>query len=754
MFAVRMRDDASGITGLAKPRNIVGSFFARASVRWLALSLISAAIIGTALHSYRDIDTELTAVALTRREAVAQLMAATLAEKFGRVVDVAISLSTRVRFRDLVVQGKWVEAVEIMRSVPQDLPQIERLFLADVTGTLKADVPELPGARGTNFAYREWFQGVSRDWRPYVSPVYTRAAPPRLNVFAVVVPIRNAAGHAVGILALQIRVENLLQWVETIGIGPEEFIYLVDSKGQLAFHSKHWDQEKIVSLAGTPIVEKLRRGERGVETGFDPAEREDSIIAYATVPGYGWGVVAQQPTRTSRALVTRDEQLRRLLTGYGLILLLCVVAIFLASWIAIARRRADAELLRRRIIFENLFVSLPGLYLVLAPDLRIVAVSDAYLKATMTKRGEIVGRNLFEVFPDNPDDPAATGTSNLRASLDRVRQTAAADTMAIQKYDIRRPDGAFEERYWSPINSPVLGEDHRIAYIIHRVEDVTEFVRQKSRPAGDTTEMRARMEQMEAEIFQSSQKVRAANQQLEAANKELEAFSYSVSHDLRAPLRSIDGFGQALLEDCASRLDDQGRHYLQRIRGSTQHMGQLIDDLLKLSRATRTEIRREPLDLTQTAQSVITGLEVAEPGRKVECQVQADMVVDGDPRLMRIVLENLIGNAWKFTSRRTTQARIEMASIPDDTGESVYYVRDNGVGFDMAYVDKLFGAFQRLHTPVEFPGTGIGLATVQRIIHRHGGRVWAEGETGKGASFYFTLGLSTRSTPRENPSRT
>ncbi len=732
-----MRDDAAGITGLARPRNNVESLFARAPVRWLALSLVSAAIIGTAVHSYRDINTELTAVALARREAVAQLMAATLAEKFGRVMDIAIALATRPRVRDLVAEGKWVEASGFLRDVPRDLPQIERLFLADIGGTLRADVPELPGARGTNFTYREWFRGVSRDWRPYVSPVYTRAAVPRLNVFAVAVPVKNATGGVTGILVLQIQIESLLQWVEAVGIGPEEFIYIVDSKGQLAFHSKQRNQEKIVSLAGTPIVEKLRRGERGVETGFDPTEREDSIVAYAPVPGYGWGIVAQQPTRSSLALAARDQQLRRLLTGYGFILVLCVAAIFMASHITIARRRAEAELLRHRTVFENLFESLPGLYLVLAPDLKIVAVSDAYLKATMTKRGEIVGRNLFEVFPDNPDDPAATGTSNLRASLDRVRRTASADTMAIQKYDIRRPDGTFEERYWSPINSPVLGVDRRIEYIIHRVEDVTEFVRQKSQPAGNTAAMRARMEQMEAEIFQSSQKVQAANQQLKAANQELEAFSYSVSHDLRAPLRSIDGFSQALLEDYADRFDDQGRHYLARVRAGTQRMGELIDDLLQLSRVTRAEIRRETVDLSALANSVVADLKRAEPPRRVDVVIQPGLQTEGDAKLLRIALVNLLSNAWKFTGHQPA-ARIELG-VQDNGGERAFYVRDNGVGFDMAYAGKLFGAFQRLHAQGEFPGTGIGLATVQRIINRHGGRVWAEAAVNQGASFYFAL---------------
>lgn len=732
-----MLEGASSITDLAKLRNVVASLIAHPSAGWIVLSLVSAAIIGTTIHSYRDIDSELTAVALSRREAVAQLMAATLAEKFGRVVDVAISLATRPSVQNPVAAGKWDEAIRFQSSVPRDLPQIERLFLTDVAGTLKADMPALPGVRGTSFAFREWFQGVSRDWRPYVSPVYTRAAVPRLNVFAVAVPVKNATGGVTGILVLQIQIESLIQWVEAVGIGPEEFIYIVDSKGQVAFHSKHRNREGIVDLSRTPIVERLRRGEHGVETGFDPVEREDSIVAYATVPGYGWGVVAQQPTRSSPALAARNEQLRRLLTGYGIILVLCVAAIFMASHITIARRQAEAELLRHRTVFENLFESLPGLYLVLAPDLKIVAVSDAYLKATITKRGEIVGRNLFEVFPDNPDDPAATGTTNLRASLDRVRRTASADTMAIQKYDIRRPDGTFEERYWSPINSPVLGVDRRIEYIIHRVEDVTEFVRQRSQPAGNTAAMRARMEQMEAEIFQSSQKVQAANQQLKAANQELEAFSYSVSHDLRAPLRSIDGFSQALLEDYADRFDDQGRRYLARVRAGTQRMGELIDDLLQLSRVTRAEIRRETVDMSALANSVVADLKRAEPQCRVDVVIQPGLQTEGDAKLLRIALVNLLSNAWKFTGRQPA-ARIELG-VQDNGGERAFYVRDNGVGFDMAYAGKLFGAFQRLHAQGEFPGTGIGLATVQRIINRHGGRVWAEAVVNQGASFYFAL---------------
>ncbi len=225
--------------------------------------------------------------------------------------------------------------------------------------------------------------------------------------------------------------------------------------------------------------------------------------------------------------------------------------------------------------------------------------------------------------------------------------------------------------------------------------------------------------------------------QLEAANAELDAFAYSVSHDLRAPLRGIDGFSQALLEDYQARLDDTGRGYLRRVRAGTQRMAQLIDDLLALSRVTRAEFRRERLDLSGLAETTAAELRRSTPRRDVEFVIAPGITVDGDARLLQIVLENLLGNAWKYTGK-CARARIEFGVSRQD-GKVSYYVRDNGAGFDMTYASKLFGAFQRLHTSGEFEGTGIGLATVQRIVPRHGGRVWAEGAVGQGATFYFTL---------------
>jgi len=240
-----------------------------------------------------------------------------------------------------------------------------------------------------------------------------------------------------------------------------------------------------------------------------------------------------------------------------------------------------------------------------------------------------------------------------------------------------------------------------------------------------------------------------AKLELEAANKELEAFSYSVSHDLRAPLRSVDGFSQALLEDYGELLPPEGRNFLERVRSSVQRMAELIDDLLNLSRVTRAQIKSVPVDLTRLAENIAAELQRTHPGRSVKFSFAPNLIVRGDPHLLQVVLENFLNNAWKFTSKQE-QPEIEFGSRYEND-ESIYFVRDNGAGFDMVYADKLFGAFQRLHAMMEFPGTGVGLATVQRIIHRHGGRVWAEGAVNQGATFFFTLPALEHVKPKAEP---
>jgi PAS domain S-box-containing protein len=242
---------------------------------------------------------------------------------------------------------------------------------------------------------------------------------------------------------------------------------------------------------------------------------------------------------------------------------------------------------------------------------------------------------------------------------------------------------------------------------------------------------------MEEDVQRLNEDLKQRAAQLEAANKELEAFSYSVSHDLRAPLRSIDGFSQVVLEDYGEQLPADARNYLERVRAASQRMATLIDDLLNLSRVTRTALQPRFINVSKMAEEITQSLREGNPDRQVTFSITPDLMVEADPHLMHIVLENLLSNAWKFTSKRE-HTTIEFGQ-QNRAKERTFFVRDNGVGFDMTYIDKLFGVFQRLHSVSEFPGTGVGLATVHRIISIHGGRIWAESVEGKETTFYFTL---------------
>ncbi|MGH7537372.1 MAG: response regulator, partial [Gemmatimonadales bacterium] len=432
--------------------------------------------------------------------------------------------------------------------------------------------------------------------------------------------------------------------------------------------------------------------------------------------------------------------------------------------------------------FRALFEAAPGLYLVLTPDLTIVAVSEAYLRATMTRREAILGRGLFDIFPDNPDDPAATGVRNLRASLDRVRRERVPDTMAVQKYDIRRPEsegGGFEERYWSPMNSPVLDAVGHLAYIIHRVEDVTEFVRLKQ--AGIereklTDELRTRLEQTEAEVYLRAQEVSEANRQLQERHARLEQlaaqlaaashearqgsqlkseFLANMSHELRTPLNAIIGFTEMMYDGKVGPISSAQREFLGDIMQSSRHLLQLINDVLDLSKveAGKMEFRPVPVNLPMLIGQVSDTLRslAAEKRIRVDLLVATELTgIVADPVKLKQVLYNYLSNALKFTPE---DGRVVVRAEPEDRDGFRLEVEDSGIGIRGEDMDRLFVEFQQLAAGAarKYAGTGLGLALTKRIVEAQGGQVGARSTHGEGSVFFAVLPRVARAAEQPEP---
>jgi signal transduction histidine kinase len=697
----------------------------RRPARYLGYALVALLLGGCvflAATTYRELERELTQAATTRNAALARLAAVTVSERLERIVDLSVSLATRVRFADLVSRGAWEDAGAIMRGVPAEFPFLERLLLADPRGTLRADEPALPGVRGQNFAFRDWFKGVSRDWRTYVSPVYERSAEPRMRVVAVATPVRARGGTVAGVLVLQLALDPFFDWVRTLDLGSEAELAVIDSAGKAVYG-----------------ILRDTTADAGWLVSTEPVR-------------HGWRVVLQQPARA--AFAARDRQLGLVQVAYALVALLVATL----GWIGVreARRRRE-QLGRARTALSRHEERLRILGEI---DRAVVAEqpAEAIAAAVIRPLRELLGVpraivNRIDLAAGQVEWIAAAGRKRVRAGPGvRYATHFMGDVGALargepQVVDVKAlPEGpesrallASDVRYYKVV--PMIAGGELLGAISFGgatpefpAEQVAIAQEVATQLAIATVQARL-LERVRRHADELEARVRTRTAELEGAVKELDAFSYSVSHDLRAPARAVDGYARMLQEDFGDRLDDEGRRLLGVVRAEAARMGQLIDDLLALSRSGRQAMQAGPVDMEGLVREVLEASRGEYPAAQVTVAPLPPAV--GDRALLRQVWANLVGNALKYSAKVSTP-RIEIGGSADGA-HFQYWVRDNGAGFDARYAGKLFTVFQRLHHADEFPGTGVGLAIVQRIVARHGGQVAAESGPGAGARFSFTL---------------
>ncbi len=645
--------------------------------------LLVAPVIFVALFSYQRLQKVLTEQALSRREAVAYLSAATFKGQFDRLTDIAISLATRVQFRQFISEGKWNEAVKILESVPGDFPFIERLFLTDAQGILLADTPELPGVRGKDFTFRDWYKGVSKNWEPYVSEIYKRTAPPQYNVVATAAPIKGENQKILGILVLQVRLDTLVEWTSGVEIGQSGFVYFVDRNGHAANHPRFPPQGEIADFSNFSIVQKVLQGQIGVEVGPSPADnQEEVVISYAPISKYGWGAVVEQPAAI--AFATRRQVSQVSLIFYALFVVLAGAVGYVIVW---SIHTVNAARQREKTFLESVGDG-------------VVAI-DRYWNIILWNKAATV----ISGWP---------GEETLGKPFREIMRF-------IREKD-RKENIEFIERAMSLGQVQLMGN----STLLLRKDG-------KEVPVGDSA----------APIFDNGRKVIGAIIVFRDVSREKEAqmlrsdFAYA-SHQLRTPVtEALWNTELALSENDPSAQKKD----IEIVYHSLRNVYKLVTDLLEVSEIDQGMVipKRTEVKLSSLISETLRALQKTAAEREVEIMaapVSETAAVYTDSVLLQKVLTKIVENAVYYSPRKGV---VEISMGVQDK-EVLLEIRDSGIGIPAEQQALVFTKFFRgANVPGDVIGAGLGLYLSREYVKLLGGKIWFKSEANKGASFFIAL---------------
>jgi PAS domain S-box-containing protein len=649
---------------------------------------------------------DLTSQVHSQKLGAASLAATTLKEKLDRLVDLGVSLASRVRFRQLISDRKWSDANDILRSVPRDFPFIDRFFLADLDGTLMADFPTVAEVRGMNFAERDWYRGVSRDWKPYISEVYRRAAKPQYNVVAAALPIKSDDGKLAAILILQLKLESLLEWIKDVDAGAHGAFLIVDRGGKLAARPPIDPQDKIRDFSRHSAVRKAIQGQQGVET-LPNSRGEDELFAYHPVAGYGWAVALQQPAHAAYA--SRDHSLRLSFITYGLIILLsCALAYLILSVLIRAKEAEEARSQMAAIVeFSDdaiLSKTLDGTIATWNKGATTIYGYDA---------AEVVGRSVNLLIPKEK-------SGDLDDILARVQRGET-----VNHYETTRLKKNSDTIEVSLTVSPIKNAAGKIVGASTIARDIT------------------RRKRLEREIQEKTQLMKEQYRLVQEANRLKSEFLANMSHELRTPLNAIIGFAQLMHDGKVGPVSTDHKEYLGDILNSGRRLLELINDVLDLARieSGKMEFCPESVKLSSLVEQACLILKSPTTNKRLKIETELSPEVEDlfiDPAKLKQVLYNYLSNAIKFTPDGGV---ISIRALSEDNDRLRLEVRDTGLGIARDRIGELFLEFKQLEAGLskKHQGTGLGLALTKKIVEAQGGQVGVLSTVGEGSSFYAIL---------------